>query len=52
MTGEVADNNVNVNNSVQRGIESMKDFGFRNPISSTVRTMTEVKKKHSQGSRY
>ena len=55
VTGEVADNKVNVNNSVQRRIESMKDFerklpqGFRNPISSTVRTMTEVKKKHSQG---
>ena len=50
VTGEVADNNVNVNESVQRGIESMKEFerklpqGFKNPISSTVRTMTEVKK--------
>ena len=50
VTGQIAEDNVNVNKSVLRGKELMELFigklpqGFRSTISSTVITMTDTKK--------
>ena len=54
VTGEIAENDVNVNKSVLEGKVSMTEFikklpqGFRSPISSLVTTMTK-RKKNSPG---